>query len=486
MSRAASVVALVWLAGCGNELELTAAGEGVATRENVSVRTRPVCGDGVVGEGEDCDDGNNAEDDGCDARCQAPCGDDEIAIIGCRPGRTFTDAYELYSETQSAWVTASFEVETVLCDGLEGDAVEVAVCTDGACLNVLPPSGGDRVCSAPCATTTECGAGLVCIGAWADRPEVADDLYRHPAGPQQVSGRCLPAIGAGVGARCSGGGCGFGLSCNTTAGVRELRFCMPSGCDDNDDCPSDALCLNAINLVTGDASGKACFNTLRLVAGTRVDNDELNACLPHAVLPVEFTNARCTAGCNRLYNVCGQVFVDDRMERITESACRRNCLAGANTLFLACLEASGCGALERCTDSQPGEDWYCAPRCGTGQACPRDWTCQDFGDGDRRCVAPNEGALSREPSRTLTLDRDFPSPECAEDTDTTCTFESDCDPDCALSTGCGIVPSAGLCRSGRVLFCQTHRVVSIDCEARDLACGYDAAQSRFDCIGGGG
>lgn len=486
-SRVLTTVALAWAAaGCGNELELSAAGDQVAARERVSVRTRPVCGDSVVGDGEECDDGNSVDSDGCDARCQTPCAAGELAIVGCRPGRTFIDRFEVYSQTRATWVAAQTEIQTVLCDAREADAVEVAVCTGSSCLNVLPPSSGGRVCAAPCERTTECAEGFACIGGWADQPAVANESYRHPEGPQRVPGRCLPAVGAGVGARCSGGGCGVGLTCNTTAGVRDLQFCMPGDCDDDDDCPEGALCLDAINLITGDPSGKACFNTLGLAPGTRVDLAESNVCLPHSVLPVEFTDARCAAGCDQLYDVCELCFVDARMECITKSACRRNCLAGANTLFLACLVETGCRGRDRCATREAGSDWYCAPRCGPGQACPRGWTCQDFGEGGERCVAPDDAALSREPPRELTLERAFPPADCLDDVDTTCTFESACDADCAQSTGCGTVPTAGLCREGRTLFCQSHRVVSIDCGARDLVCGYDAELSRFDCIGGGG
>ena len=48
---------------------------------NCSPSCEPICGDGHLDEGEQCDDGNRINGDGCDANCQIECGGD-----GCTPG----------------------------------------------------------------------------------------------------------------------------------------------------------------------------------------------------------------------------------------------------------------------------------------------------------------------------------------------------------------------------------------------------------------
>lgn len=81
VSRALIASALVWASACTAD-ELPAGGETGETGEGGESETGPPifdppdaeCGNGYIEEGEQCDDANEDDDDGCDRECQVPCG----------------------------------------------------------------------------------------------------------------------------------------------------------------------------------------------------------------------------------------------------------------------------------------------------------------------------------------------------------------------------------------------------------------------------
>ncbi len=479
----ALVALLAW--GCGNELELSAGLADAAPRDTVAVRTRPVCGNGVPETGEECDDGNAIEDDGCDSNCQAPCGPRELAVLGCGTGRTFMDRVELYSHSMMKWVVAEATRTTQICRTVEGATFEVAVCRNGNCLNILSPQGSGRACAKPCLSTVACPAGQVCVETWIDGDGVdIPEQERRGPGPQPTSrGWCLPSVGGGVGDRC--GTCGLGLNCNEVAGLEDQFLCMPS-CEADADCPGAALCSSAYSVHTGDPNGRSCFHSVNAPPGTRVDREA--SCPRMLALPVEVVSSVCEAGCAQVYDTCGACFQDDAGDCRAQSWCRAQCHAGGAWAFFACLADRGeCGSLDACRGAETGVGFYCTVGCEDDTDCPTGgWTCADFGEGlGRRCVAPTPDALNDGSGFDLVPERNFPAPECADDVDAFCSFESACDVDCARTLGCGDVPGAGQCREdGSLVFCEQHHAVRIDCAARDRPCGFDAALSRFDCLEG--
>lgn len=470
------------LPACGNELELSAGTTDAGARQVVAVGTRPVCGNGVVEPGEECDDGNGVETDGCDGRCQAPCAADALAVLGCGAGRSFTDRVELYSNSRMEWVTAEAGRTTQVCRTEDGQTFEVAVCRNGNCLNILPPLDGGHLCSAPCVATPDCPLGQVCVETWVDGPAVDQPLeLRRDAGPQPTgTGQCLAAVGGGVGDRC--GTCGAGLNCNEVAGLDNQFLCMPS-CEVDDDCPGGSICSNAYSVHTGDPNGRSCFHAVNTPVGSLVDDATL--CARSLSLPAEVVLGVCREACTQVYVECGQCFEDADGACQTQLWCRDSCLAGGNWDFFACLaDQRSCGGLEACSDAAASGRRYCTRNCQRDEDCPATWQCLDFGEAvGRLCVANSRASLTESTEFVLVPERVFPHPECAADIDDTCTFESDCDPDCLRTLGCGDVPAAGRCREdGSVVFCAQHQTVSIDCVARGLGCGFDEARARFDCL----
>ncbi len=461
--------------GCGNELEL-APGEPSEVEEPdpVSVRTRPVCGNGAIEAGEECDDGNDDSRDGCDSFCQTPCGAGEITIDGCGAGRTFRDSVERWSECNQTWVDGTSTRTTVVCRTPAGNLFEVGVCRNGACLNVLPPVGGERVCSSVCETTTDCPSGQVCVNTWLDAEAREEPLlWRRPAGIHpDGNGVCLTAVGGGVGDRC--GTCGAGLGCNGVTGKDGLFLCM-SHCVDDEGCPDGAFCGDAFDTVTECITGKSCFYGVNAPIGSKVR--AARQCTRGQALFIEDVVENCAAGCRRFYE-CGQT----EMGR-TEMECAAACLQESDYRRAFCRTRASCDNMPTCEAEELLREGtrYCTRGCTIDADCPSDWLCLPHADR-RLCTAEINSELTDPPNFKPTVERTFPDPACPGDVDTTCTFESECDRDCFASTGCGEVPGAGVCEQERLLFCEQHRIVSIDCATRDLECGYDAALVRFDCI----
>ncbi len=473
---------LLLLVACSNELKL-APGDPpeMETPDPVTVRTRPVCGNGVQEAGEECDDGNADDQDGCNAQCQTPCAAGEITIVGCAAGETFRDDVERWSECQQRWVDGTSTRTTVTCRTPQGDLYRAGVCRNGACLNVLPPVGGERVCSRACSTTNDCAEGQVCVGTWSESAEAHEEplLWRRAAGlHEQDSGICLPAVGGTEGDRC--GTCGQGLGCNGVTGRDDLFVCMPN-CEGDEDCPAGAFCGDAFDTVTECITGKSCFYGVSAPLGARVSLQQ--QCDRGRALYIEQVVENCALGCARLYG-CG-LSVQVGGMAVDEATCVQSCLEDQQYAKAWCRAEAVCDNQGRCDDYRFAGTRYCTQDCSDAD-CPDGYVCQRFVEPRGFwCVAERRDVLVDPPPFEAVVQRQFPDPVCPDDVDTTCTFESECDRDCVSSTGCGEVPGAGLCDGeGRLLFCERHRIVSIDCDARGLACGFDAAFVRFDCLAG--
>ena len=223
--------------GCGPscELEPHFTCQTVVGRLPETICARTNCGDGIVDEGEACDDGNRVEDDGCSVVCLVEICGDRIAQAGeeCDDGNTLGGD------------GCGPECRVERC----GDAVvhEDESCDDG---NLFDGDG----CSALCALE-RCGDGLVQAGLG----EECDDRNR------EADDGCTPG--------CAIERCGDGIR-------QEIE-----GCDDgranSDELPDAcrALCLLPY---CGDAvvdDGESCDN------GAQNSATESNACRPGCVLP---------------------------------------------------------------------------------------------------------------------------------------------------------------------------------------------------------
>ena len=112
------------------------------------------CGDGTVGEGEECDDGNTSDDDMCTSKCTLPrCGD---GIISKAIGEVCDDGEE---KNTGAYGACGFDCAYIppRCGDGVLDALNGEECDSGADKNV----GGYGACKEDCKLDIRCGDGIL-------------------------------------------------------------------------------------------------------------------------------------------------------------------------------------------------------------------------------------------------------------------------------------------------------------------------------------
>jgi uncharacterized repeat protein (TIGR01451 family) len=149
----------------------------------------PICGDGVLDPGEECDDGNNVDGDGCSADCKIEyCGDGNLD-----PGEECDDGNNVDGDGCSADCTLEYCGDGVLNPGEE--------CDDG---NNVDGDG----CSANC-TIEEYGEG--CTPGYWRQPQHLDDWAPTGLSPDDLFNdifgvNYFPGITLGKAVRMGGGG----------------------------------------------------------------------------------------------------------------------------------------------------------------------------------------------------------------------------------------------------------------------------------------
>ena len=221
--------------GCNGGRSLPDEGEsestiGATTEEpdsSGSSAADPVCGDGVVDDGEACDDGNEADDDDCpsgpEGRCkaEAACGDglvnagaeacddgNDVNGDGCEADCSQTPAAECGNGAVEAGEACDDgnQDETDECpSGASGQCTATASCGDGFVqdgVEACDDGNEDETDECPsgpggqCKATASCGDGFVQDGAEAcDDANAAED-DECPSGPE---GQCTAAATCGDG-----------------------------------------------------------------------------------------------------------------------------------------------------------------------------------------------------------------------------------------------------------------------------------------------
>lgn len=174
------------------------------------------CGDGVLHEGERCDDGNEVDGDGCSATCDLePCGADEDCpsyapscsdlrgdAFYCRApiegGRAIGEPCESDDECRSGWCDAQQARCSRGCTEEDDCPAFESVCTAGDRAPPLLMDGLPPHCAHVCYVPADCPEGSGCRLRW---------FFGHP----WTLGRCVPATGTIP----NGGECGSEESCET-------------------------------------------------------------------------------------------------------------------------------------------------------------------------------------------------------------------------------------------------------------------------------
>jgi|GEM_PF-3389480 len=216
------------------------------------------CGNGVVEEGESCDDGNTVSGDDCSANCAgeggASCGEDsdcesltcDLAENGsstcedggvcgngqvdsgevCDDGNTVDDGNDCGANclwTDGAGCSTSSECVSGICNAADGNCAAGNVCGNGKreglerCDdgNLLTGDGCDAACKLEegqsCVLSLQCGVGLVCNRRGSHTCVPADECGNGVVEGSEVcddgnsvdSDRCTNACLLGAGANCS-------------------------------------------------------------------------------------------------------------------------------------------------------------------------------------------------------------------------------------------------------------------------------------------
>lgn len=342
-----------------------------------------MCGDGFVGPGEACDDGNDIDDDTCTNAC-APvtCGD---GIVDWPQGETCDDGNDDNSDgCLNTWVTASCGDGFIqLADdrGQPLPADQLEQCDDG------PLNADTAACTSMCKQAI-CGDGLVYEGV-----EACDN------GPDNgPNGACLADCQAN---QCGDGLLGPGESCDDgneddddgCSSTCELEFCgdgvvqVGEQCDDGQNGDPDDGCTDACLL-------PACGDGY-LQAGEQCDDGDANANTGDCTLactiatcgdgfvwanheecdlgPANADDAACTASCNDA--VCGDGLLGPG------EGCDDGNNEGGDGCTATCVpEACGNGIVdpgEVCDDGNNVDDDECTNACTIPIPCDGPYVSKD-------------------------------------------------------------------------------------------------------------
>jgi cysteine-rich repeat protein len=364
------------------------------------------CGNGILDDGEVCDDGNIRSGDGCSFDCLSDetCGN---GIVDIAAGEVCDDGNNIDGDGCSADCRSN-----ELCGNGIVDVAIGEVCDDG---NNIDGDG----CSADCLSTEVCGNGIIdiAVGEVCDDGNTSDGPCAGPNPPEECAETCNDTVP-----------CPFGF------------FCSDEGrCDGGDGCSADCR------------SGQACGNGIR---DPEEDCDDAGE------------SAKCNADCT--FRVCGDGKVnatageqcDDGGESAdcnvdcTFQACgdgKVNATAGEQCDNLGAVDSATCNA--NCTVAFCGDLYVneaAGEECDEGvtSTCNHDCTFAVCGDG---IVNPLAGEQCDPPGPTCNADCTVSfcgdgkvNPLAGEECDDG-GFSETCNIDCTFSVcGDGIVnPAAG-------------------------------------------
>lgn len=261
-------------AACGSNSSSSGEDAGPATDATPgSGDASDLCGDGLVDEGEECDDGNNAIDDECLNDCTLACGDGvlgaselcDTGIADGMPGACPTDCDDADACTSD--VVNSNECQTMCIN-----AAITAFADDDACC----PSGGDNTLDNDCSVV--CGNSVVESGETCDTGIAAGN-----AGACVVLADCTDGIACTTDALLDSGSCTAACTnplitafvdddscCPTNGTIATDNDCL-AGCGDGVVTPPetcDTAIVDSCPLIADCVDGDSCTQDLLVSGGT--------------------------------------------------------------------------------------------------------------------------------------------------------------------------------------------------------------------------
>ncbi len=432
------------------------------------------CGDGVLIQGEECDDGNNVSGDGCDADCKiecksdAECNDNNACTNDVCSLNTFHCVHENNADS---------------CDD-NNPCTEGDVCSGGQCAAGSPKSCSDGIecttdsCDVNSGLCSNDSVGCECNqnSDCEDNDPCTDDVCNA-----QKSCEHNPN---------TGNSCEDGTFCNG-ADVCEAGQCVHEG----DPCLGGNECNNACNEDANNCSnteGTSCSDDGNLCTDNvcngngecvSVNNhaacDDGNACTNEDVC----NGGSCSPGTPKSCS--------DGIECTTDSCNVDTGECSSDGAGCECAQDADCDDRDPCTDDTCNDQRTCEHSPNTGNSCENGIYC-DGEDvcNDGQCVhAGDPCAAGAECNNVCNEDNDSCAvsvgSSCSDDgnpcTDNQCDGDGNCvalnnKADCSDGDECtdGDVCENGACVSGLAKQCNDARACSTDtCDAKTGECTFN-------------
>ncbi|MFQ5479359.1 MAG: hypothetical protein ACE5E4_12165, partial [Candidatus Binatia bacterium] len=469
------------------------------------------CGNGVLNNGEQCDDGNTVSGDCCSATCSFEfhtCDDSTACtsadtcvggacvgtVVDCNDGNPCTEDLcgavtgcqhidnTLPCDDSDACTTGDTCAGGVCVGGSPPNCDDGDLCTDDSCDSVTGCQHANNTAACDdgdvCTTNDTCAAGS-CVGGTAldcdDGDICTDDSCDATLGCQHAfnTAPCEDGDACTTNDACSGGLCTGGSatdcndgdvctddSCDSVIGCQHVN--NTAACDDSDLCTENDLCSNGV--CAGSAivcdDGDVCTNDscdiatglCQFVTDSTAACDDGNPCT---------LNDQCNAGAC----VGGVVNSCDDANGCTDDSCDPavGCVYTNNTL--ACDDGDACTTLDKCFGGA------CVginpPNCDDGDVCTDD-SC----DSALGCQHSNNTAACDDGDLCTTVDVCVAG-ACVGGVTANCDDGNICtDDSCDSAVGCVSVPNIASCDDG--LFCN----------GSDTCAGGICSHAGDPCVGG--
>ena len=373
-------VALFALTGCEAAVDMTP-----------DAAPDPACGDGKRDEGEECDDGNLIDGDGCSSECAI-----EYRIPECQGAEDGSPCYQ----------------GERICRGgvcVIADCAEASDCAERACIGAAACELGECVYGAPLENGTECGEGRVCQEAACVSTACTSDTdcpaksSCHAASSCDFENlECVYGAALADGTLCDGGGrCLAGecvnAECTADAECAHSDPCAEAGsCDlTTFRCAERVSRADRTECTTLGGTAGYCFLgecTGRCLGDADCDNGEecdgVERCSP---------SLRCESDAATRPDVGAPCEIDGGGAGICTLA--GICLPGACTSDSECQPSDACRGNGACVDNaceEPDQPLPDGTPCGAGGmgvclggACDESAECQSAGD----CAPANSCAI---------------------------------------------------------------------------------------------
>lgn len=342
-----------------------------ACRENpdqcyVAGDAGPACGDGVVDDGEECDDGNSLPGDGCNGACKVEpfydCGDGTKCVFTIVCGDGVVDRGEVCDDGN-----------TKDGDGCSADCTQQDasyVCIPGQACQRLYECGDGRVNG-----SDECDDGNTKDGDGCDSKCKLEDGFRCPSPGNPCVER--PVCGnkkRETGEQCDDGNTSRGDGCTETCRLEKDWECNDQGeCRYTPECGDGKVSGNEVCDDGNTVSGDGCSDECTVI-------DEGYVC--------ERPGFACRTVCGDGI-VAGNEQCDDG-NTTRDDGCSERCRLEANTVCTgepSVCRATVCGdgvveGTEPCDNGGIGWGNGCTPECQVEPSCPVGGACaSECGDG---------------------------------------------------------------------------------------------------------